>query len=198
ISLDTELPASDMPDILMTKDNVDYQDCFDYLIPTVNGLLHMTDASPDGFIIKDGGRSVVHSNKNKIGLLSFSKVGKIKLIPITPEMITPRGLTSLHQGFRIKLPEKIGNRVVMMSIGGVLHFHSHNYRVIGDDLLAVDWWKIPFVRRYYDTRHLIDLSAYDSLLDRPVNHGDALDLEKAVGDELIVKYMTLSQTFVIL
>src|SRR5690606_11375395 len=29
ISLDTELPASDMPDILMTKDNVDYQDCFD-------------------------------------------------------------------------------------------------------------------------------------------------------------------------
>lgn len=197
-SIDSGLPPSELTDVLLTRDNTDYQECFNYLLPTVNGLLHMTDASSEGFVIKDGGRSVQHANRNAVGLLSFSKVGKLKLIPITDDMIYGRELSQLRLGFRIKLPESIGNRVVMLSIGGVLHYQSQYYRVVGDDLISLDWWKIPLAQRYYNTRHLIDLSAFDACLDRPDTHGDALDLEKANSDEAIRAYMTLSQSFVIL
>lgn len=195
-----EMPDEDLTDIRITRGIVDYKQFYESIVVSVNGLLHISDYSTAGVKVKDAGRSVSYSNKNTIGLMSFREVGKLSFEPIKADMLKPLNEGRLlKDGFSISLPKvNLDGKVAMLSIGGFLHFGNDRYNVNGDHSIMVDWAKIPFAHRYYDSNKLIDLSSFNQTMVRNDAHGDALDLNQALSDESIRAYMSLPQSFIIL
>jgi hypothetical protein len=197
-SVDSDFPDEELTDILVTKTDVDYQLFYDHCLVTVNGLLHLTDASTAGVTIIDGGRTVNYSNKHEISIISFRDIGKVACYPIKSENVYKRGGTALKNGFNINLPGvDLNNKVIMVSLGGYLHFANHCYKMIGDNTINIEWYKLLFEERYFNSDSLIDLDAFNKTLVRNPNHGDTLDMFQAMSDESIMAYLTLSQTFII-
>lgn len=195
----SELLDEELTDLLITKSRVDYKMFYEHILVTVNGLLHICDYSTAGVKVIDGGKSVYHANVHDIGLISFLPIGRIQTIPIKPENIISRGDLPLKEGFTISLPNvDLSDKVVMLSIGGFLHYGGQNYRVTGDHGVSFDWQNIPLAHRYYDSKGLIDLSAFEEQLTKIPDHRDSLDLIEANSDAAITAYMGLSQTFVII
>lgn len=197
----SELPYSELTDIVITKLEADYLKVVRNCLFTVNGLLHIADHSTNGIRVTDAGRSVYHSNANQLGIISFQQLGEITCLPVTKEMLKP--LTpdaKLKDGFSISFGQDIdlSDKVVMLSLGGVLHHSNQCYRLQGDHSMIVEWWKVPFRRRYFDTKSFIDLKSFEDTMTRNPAHHDTLDITQALSDESIGAYMELSQTFVIL
>jgi len=201
IGAGTELPYSELTDITITKAGADYLKVVRNCLFTVNGLLHIADHSTNGIRVTDAGRSVYHSNANQLGIISLQQLGQITCLPVTKEMLKP--LTQdgkLKDGFSISFGQDIdlSNKIVMMSLGGVLHHSNQCYQLQGDHSMIIEWWKVPFRRRYFDTKKFIDLKSFEDTITRNPAHHDTLDITKALSDESISAYMELSQTFVIL
>jgi len=197
---DSQLPDSELTDILMTKNGITYKELYESCLISVNGLLHLTDYSTRGLRVKDAGQSVRYANKNSIGMISFREVGKLSFFPIKGDSLKPFATDApLKNGFTISLPNvDLSNKIAMLSIGGVLHFADDCYRVTGDHSILVEWWKIPFAHRYFDAEPFIDMRTFEATLVRNPRHGSALDLDQAMTDASIRAYMELSQTFLIL
>lgn len=193
-----EYPESELTQLRLTRPDTDYMDMFDHCLANVNGLLHLTDAGTDGFRIIDGGKSVRHSGRNEVGLISFKSVGKVECFPITPEMITGRKGLPLVEGAVITAPDAdFSDKYVMVVVGGFLHCGGKQYKVVGDNSVLLEWWKLPIHRRYNDTRKLIDWTPVTSLMDRNTEHTGALDIGLMSSDECIKAYLTMSNTFII-
>lgn len=194
-----ELPDDELTDILISKEGADYKKVCHNCLFTVNGLLHIADHTRTGVKISGAGRSVYHSNRNQLGIMSFQALGEVRSYPITREMMKPmvEGGT-FKNGFSIYLPEHdLDNKTVLLSIGGILHTAQHHYRVSGTNTIVVEWWKVPFSRMYNDTKGLIDYTQFHNTLDRNPDAGDALDMRQAMSDDSIAAIMQMHQTFVI-
>lgn len=195
----SQLPQSELTDILVTKSGLDYELLYQHCLVTVNGLLHLTDSSTSGMTVKDAGKSIGLANRHDIGLISFLDVGAIATVPITPEMVLSYTGGSLENGFLIALPDiDLSNKVVMLSVGGYLHFSNECYLVVGDHSILFQWWKYPLAHRFYNANKLIDMTPFTDTLVKNPDHGEALDLNQANSDESIRAFMSLSQSFVIL
>jgi len=196
-----ELPTSELTDLKITKLDADYEKVYRNCLFTVNGLLHISDYSTAGIRLTDAGRSVYISNANQFGIISFQQLGELTFIPVKREMLKP--LTEggkLKDGFSISFGPDVdlSDKVVMTSLGGILHHSNQHYRIQGDSSMIIEWWRIPLLRRYFDTKGFIDWSTVEEKLDRVPQHHDTLDMMKAMSDEAIGAFMELSQTFVIL
>lgn len=193
-----EYPDPELTHLRLTRPSTDYMDVFNHCLASVNGLLHLTDAGTDGFRVIDGGRSIRHSGRNEVGLISFKNIGKIECYPITPDMITGRKGLPLNEGAVITAPgADFGNKYVMVVVGGYLHTEGHQYKVVGDNSVLLEWWKLPIWRRYNDSRKLIDWTPVTSLMDRNTEHTGALDVQLMNTDECIKAYLSMSNTFII-
>jgi hypothetical protein len=193
-----EYPESELTHLRMTRPNTDYMDVFDHCLASVNGLLHLTDAGVDGFRVIDGGRSIRHSGRNEVGLISFKSIGKVECFPITPEMITGRKGLPLAEGAVITAPgADFSNKYVMVVVGGFLHTEGHQYKVVGDNSVLIEWWKLPIWRRYNETRKLIDWTPVTSLMDRNTEHTGALDVALMNTDACIKAYLAMPNTFIV-
>lgn len=193
-----EYPDPELTHLRLTRPNTDYMDVFNHCLASVNGLLHLTDAGTDGFRVIDGGRSIRHSGRNEVGLISFKNIGKIECYPITPDMITGRKGLPLNEGAVITAPDaNFDNKYVMVVVGGYLHTDGHQYKVVGENSVLLEWWKLPIWRRYNDSRKLIDWTPVTSLMDRNTEHTGALDVQLMNTDACIKAYLSMSNTFII-
>lgn len=194
-----ELPDSEMTDLRLTRSGMDYAAFCKKCLVTVNSLLHITDSSTRGIRVVDGGRSVQYANKNSIGIHSFSEVGELNFYPIDKDNVYKRNGLNLREGFTIKLPDEVDllGKVVLLSLGGYLHTGQHRYSITGERTIFVEWAKIPFAERYFESRKLIDLSKFEDTVEFTANQGFTLDMLQALSDESILAYLGLSQSFII-
>lgn len=197
------LPEGDLTDMLVTRPDTDYQKVFEHSLWTVNGLFHYADYSSRGLQIKDGGRSTRFANRNQLGLHSTLAVGKVKTYPITDAMIKAAsknvlGDDPLLNGVILRLvDEDLSNKIVMLSLAGILHFANNRYRVTGDQTILVEWWKMPVMEMFYNTRDLIDLSSFEETLLPSRAESGTLDLNQANLDISIRAFLKLPQSFII-
>jgi hypothetical protein len=186
-------------DIILTKEGLDYKLFYEHALVTVNGLIHRTDHDYQGVYLKDGGKSFRVANQNHIGILSFKDVGKIKLISIIPEMLyNPHRVGEFKDSVYIELPEAIGNRIVMMVIGGYLHLIDSNYQQISETVIKVDTANLPLIPRFYESKKLIDLSAMTAHHEANLRNENHISIKDLLKDASIAAYLTLSQSFIVL
>lgn len=196
---------AELTDLQITREGADYKEIYEHALFTINGLCHIADYSSKGVFIKGGGRSIHYANRNQIGITSFLDVGKMSFYPITDTMIKSVGLDEIgrpHQlkkGVLLNLPNvDLSNKVVMISLMGVLHYASNRYKVVGDHSILLEWWKLPLMELINNTRPYIDISSFEATLDPVAWHKDAIDLNLANTDDSIKAFLKLKQTFIIL
>lgn len=196
-SPDAPLPRPDQKDLLLTKTGVDYVDQWEYLLAIVNGFVHRVGGSSHGFYVIGGGETGYIGNDNRVGLLSFKDVGKIKCHRITHEMLHKHRPDQQYGDYvYLKTPYSVANKTVLMVIGGYLHILDHAYKQLSDSLIRINTSKLNLAERIYASRGQINL---DSLqLETAPHKPEQLGVEELFSDETVVGYLTLPQSFLVI
>ena len=192
------LPPELLPDlgVYRIKSSTDAPQLHTKAIVTVNGLLHMTQTDGTYLFIKNGAVTTRMSQEAYIGIISFYGIGSIEKIPITNEMIYEEIVgRSLFERLDIELPQSAIGKTVLLSVGGYLWLPEPEICWMSSpDTLSISLEKSPYLNRYYESRDFIDLSSLNLTVD-PSNPG-LVSVSEITSDATIRKYLTLSQSFV--
>jgi hypothetical protein len=166
-----------------------------HVLANVNGFYHYTDVSERGVFVVDGMKSCLLSGRNELGLLSFLKLGEIKLIPIEPHMVYKhKSQQKLRYNCFVDAGQDLSQKTVMLVLGGYLHvLDPHNFWRISGSCFGINFDNIPLVDRYYESHKVIDLSSL--VLDTTENNPSQINIEQLFSDEVLVRYLSLSQSF---
>lgn len=193
---DAEIPYGEKNDLLLEKPGVDFNVHQKYALVSVNGYFHRTAAGRGGLMVVEGGRTGRLTNDNQVGVHSFKGVGSIDIVPITPTMVyknTESG--KLADRAYIQLPYSVENKTVLLVIGGYLHVLDETYTRIGPKTLRVNFNKIAFAERYFDTFKKMDLSSLP--LTRNEDNEGHISVPELFSDDTIRAYLSLPQSFIV-
>jgi hypothetical protein len=196
-AFDAPLLSSDKPDLALWKISpyVDSLTVKKYCLASVNGFFHYTDGDINYYYVKDGGKSLLKSHQNQLGLLSFYNIGDITLEMIDPINIVYENNTTLQERkVYAKCTTDFTNKTVLMVIGGYLHFpDSGFFKQTGDDIFCVDLNKLNILERYFEAEPYLDFS--DLQLPVSINNSDQIGLSDFYSENTIKKYFSMSTTF---
>lgn len=185
-------------DAKISKADVDYKKIDEYALFVVNGLVHFSTYIPTGLIVADAGRTLPKARDNRIGVLNFEQVGKIKRWPITKEMLVPPldGLPYKETVY-IRMPNNVDlqNKVVGIVIGGYLHLLDGAYDQVGTNLLKIHMRDYPLIERYWDLKETTDVSNFK--LTQWENRKDKVSYTELSSNENIAALFDMSQSFVV-
>lgn len=201
LPLDAEVTDAAKTDVRLYRDKTDYALLHSSCLFSFNGLFHIADRNADGVYLKDAGKSLNISGENHIGLVSFREIGALTSVPISPEMIyTPVPNGRLKDMAYIDVGVDIGDKIVLLVIGGYLHMLDSLYQKVGTRSIKIDMANLPMFKRYLQSRTLIDMTPLEKLWSRanqPLNP-TYVPLQELEKDETIRTYLSLSQSFVVL
>lgn len=190
--------------VLLTKPEIDYVDMADYCLAFVNGMVKPLIGSEYGLYIKDGLESLKLANDNKIGLLSFAKIGKIKVLPITDEMLLDSvqninlfNGASLYTDCRIKVSESLVNKTVMVVIGGYLHIADDTYKVSGDNVVSLYLNKIRLGERIYESRNLRSMAKLQASANMDSTDNFSIHNSILTTNDVVSKYLSNNSSFIV-
>jgi hypothetical protein len=188
---------SDRVDILLSRANTDYLDMASKCLVSVNGLIHRTEGSVDGLYVRRGARSSEVANTSIVGIITFSKVADFTIIPITEEMVYKQNDDQhLYQGAYINAGVDLSNKTPILVMAGFLHIADDLYRVVGNKEIFIDMAKMMVPERLFAAGKLMDLGPL--LEDMGTSGNSLMSTANLQSDEFITKYLTLSQSFIVL
>ena len=196
LSPDAALPPSEKTWLFLKHPKEkDYSLMYRSVIPVVNGFLHASDASSDGFYVQDGMKSQMISGSNLLGLIRFREVGSLSFIKITPDMLYRQ---NERQKYRyqcfIDSGMDLSTKTVMLVLGGYLHvLDEKTFFRVSDSSFCVNFNNIPMWDRYYESVNYIDLSSMG--LDTSTVNKSQISVDQLLSDEALTAYCTLSQSF---
>ena len=191
---DADFPESEKEDLLIKRDDIDYQFMYDHSLVSINGMIHQTSFSEHGLYVVDGAKSWRIANDNHVGIISFEKISPLTFIQLTPDMVyNSHEGKLLKNGIYVKLNHDITNKTVIMVLGGYLHVLDNAYKQVGDDIFKIDILNFPLPKRIFESSKLIDMSSLD--LESTDRNETQVSVENLFSNEVLTNYMLLSQTF---
>lgn len=196
---DSPVTDADKHDVRLYRDNTDYQAMHNCMLFTFNGLLHLADRDFNGIYLKDAGKSLNICGENHIGLISFREIGALTYIPIKEEMLYKISEEQDYsEAVYVDAGVDLSDKIIMLSLGGYLHILDTNYTRISGRCIKISTNQLPIYKRYLESRKYIDLSSMEETWERyDTNNPTYVPLEEFYKDESIVKYLTLSQSFIV-
>lgn len=195
----TNVPMIDRTAVMLTRNppSVDYAYFRNHCLVSVNGFYHMTDTDgASGVLVYGANTSLLKSNQNNIGIYSFDSVCSLKLVPIRLTMLYKHDNNELYSSSTyIDVGENIIDKCLIVVIGG--YFHAPDSELISKvsaNCIKVDFKNYPFLDRYYESIHYMDLSSLNiSTTNKNLLQADMSEL---LGDHCVSAYMTLPQSFI--
>lgn len=180
------------------KPLTDMKHFYESCLVSINGFYYQTDSDNVYTYVPSAGKSLLKCRRNKVGILSFANIGKIKIVPITDTMISKQSDTStLRDRTYITVNEDIQNKTVMISIGGYLHFADQTtFFPVTDTTFAIDFNRIPILSRYYESLPYMDYSEL-GLDDVPFDD-TILNVDQFLSDTVLTKYLKMKQSFMVI
>lgn len=194
------LPDGSKTDAYLTRPSYD-TDVFsinDYALVTVNGYLHNTATDNRYMYVIDAGTSLLKSNRNYIGITSFRDIGKLTKIPITESMLYKQDPSfPYYKKTYIRTGVDLTGKSILLSLGGYLLYPDQSSFIItGDGSIGLSMEMMPILERVLESIPVINL---DTILDDPTVYNDnVLNVPNFTLDVNIVKYLTMSQSFIII
>ena len=200
VNLPSDAPIEMKTDLKLTRPGEEtiFQSLYDNCLFSVNGLLHRSDFDGNNVFIKDAGTSVHIAMDNQVGIYSFRDVAPMKTIGITEEMISiPDGYSSLKERIAITLPEEVSVKSFFFVIGGYLVEPKQGSCWQGSDrVIYLDINTLSMLDRVCESRKLINLKPLE-LTPNSAN-AEAIDVTELHSDRVIKKWLTLSQSYIVL
>ncbi len=202
--VDTAAPGShpssmvypdDRTEVVIVRENTNMQAVYDYCLLSINGFFHRTDTDGQKVFALNGGKSLLKSRQNQIGLYSFEDIGKIQTYAITPDRVYhPIDSTYAEKAWFDFADLDLTDKTVFAVIGGYLylpwedHFSEHSAGVY-----TIDFKRVPVLDRYFEALPYLDFSE----LQLQVKPASPALINKAefFSDEHFSKYLTMSQSF---
>lgn len=191
--IDTSVETRQLPNIRLTKldNDVDYAYSFKRCMVSINGYYHITDTDGvNGLMVKDAMKSLVISNQDQIGLLSFSSMCELTYVSIETQMIdaTEAGAPTINLGVDLT------NKSVLLVLGGYMQFvDSSVLTQVGASSFKIDFTQIDVVNRYFESLNYLDLNSL-GLTPTSTNETE-ITVEDLTSTEVIAAWLALSQTF---
>lgn len=195
---DAELPKSELTDLRLTREGVDYQQLFDECLVTVNGLFHPTNYATTGLHVLDGGKSGFHANRNQVGLYRLGVLGKLTTVPIKEEHVHKAvDNQKLGEYAYVTVDDSVDieNKSILLVIGGYLHTIGQVYSRTGERSFMINFNNYPLPQRFFDSKPLIDLSPITDVLSKSTVNPDQMAVGELYSDEAITALLTLPQSF---
>ncbi len=189
---------ADLTDALMRKPSLSMSVYGEYILVTQNGLLHFSYPTDQGLKVKDLTKSFYKSNKNNVGVFGFTDIGKLKQIPITTDNLhAVDDEDNMMREFYIDTEMDLTGKTVWVSIGGYLHTDINEVFAVNEKtgLVGVNLKRVDIPRRVAHSSQLMDLTSLGILL--PDWSPTLFNLGSLRTREVMTKYLTLSQSFVI-
>lgn len=192
-------PELEKPDLKMTRSVVTtiMQQVHDYCLVSVNGYYHMTDADAQAAYVNQGAVTMRRSRNNHLGILSFQSIGKLEKIKLDPNAIHPSVEGgSLKDKLTFTVPNDLQNKSYILILGGYMVFPQENVFWLSDDQsFTLNLAQLPYIERILESNKYLDLSSLN--LSIPSNNHQAYNVDEVLSDEVIRKYMTLSQSYLV-
>lgn len=190
-------PKSEQTDLILTKDDVDYQDFYKHCLVSVNGIIHQTSYSEHGIYVTDGAVSGKIHGDNHVGVTSFKDVGEVSFKPITSDMVHPHSEgRPLTEGCYIDLNTDIEGKTVFLVLGGYLHALDNVCKQVGDQVFKIDFLNYPMAQKLIELKDHIDLKSLE--LTTYDKNPDLMEVGELYSDEVIKAYLGLSQSFFVI
>lgn len=166
-----------------------------YSLWSVDGFYCRSVDGGDFVRILEGGSIIYKGHNTSFGYLDFHKVGTVKTVPITKELVFPYvdEFKDYHK-IQIKVPNKLLNtHTPMLVIGGYLHFLDDLFQVSGDDHLTCWLSKVSLVERVLQSKDSLDMTFMG--LD---NIEDTVEISSVISPEKLLAYVTCKHSFIVL
>lgn len=190
-------PVDDADVLIMRKEGVDARVFYKNCLVSINGLIHRTDADSQHVYVLEAAKSNYHSRRNEVGIINFKDIGELEFHPITSDMLfrAHPDQPFANQVF-IKAPVATTDKTAALVMGGYLFLLDNlTFFRTADDIYCLDTQSVPLIDRFFESRQLIDLSS----LDLEFNGLNDAQISRAqlFSDEVITKWLTLSQSFLV-
>lgn len=205
---DSETTVEDQTAVLANKvfhrEQVDPYELDRQLLFTVNGLLHFSEPTPHGVVLKDAGRSLRNSNRNTVGLLQLGNLGSFKKVPIQQCDISS---SSKEQPLKDYLCLKVNpefvssleNKTLLLSLGGFLVIPGDCKGVFrtSEDTITIRLSSYPYLRRFFAMLDAVDTSRFTRRLSKTELNSTKFNVNELYEDCTIRDLCTMSQSFFI-
>lgn len=189
-----EVAAGDYDDLIVNLNDYDPKYVFNYALFSVNGFVFPTKYQNYGVRLLNAGGTVRDSSKMEVGFMNFEKVGKIKQVPITKNMITKidEGKTWFDK-ITIDTTTYIGNKTVGIVIGGYLHLLDGLVNVIGPNTLTLSMRNYNLKERVSNSISELDLTfmGYDQINNNIV-------VNDFYNEDNLISYLTSKYSFLVI
>jgi hypothetical protein len=189
-------PKDELNDLVVVrpKYDTDMSLLHTHCLVSVNGYYHMTDTDGVSAFVYDGGSTMHKSKMNHMGIFSFLDIGAINKVKILPSDITPQSITStLKEKIYFSVNANIEDKSVILILGGYLVFPGTAFYRTGDTTFVLDLNKLPYVERIFESSLYLDMSGL--MLTEQALNPDAINMDELWSDNVIKRYMTLSQSY---
>jgi hypothetical protein len=199
LNLPANYPNEDRPDLVMSRPSFDTDMSLihSHCLVTVNGFVHMTDTDGEKAFVIDGGKTLQRSRMNKLGIMSFLDVGRLTKVKILPTNITAQNTTSnLYDRTFFSIDVDLTGKCCILILGGYMVMPEQGvFWQTGINTFTLDWTKIPYIERVYESDRTLNLSTLNLTRD-PLNP-NLFSFPQLVSDQTLINYMTMSQSFLV-
>lgn len=200
VSVPDNYPEEEKKDLVLQRPlyKTDMTTIHTHCLVSVNGYFHMTDTDGEKAYVYEGGNTLHKSNLNNLGILSFLDIAPLTKIKLDPTRILAESDTgNLKDKIIFSVDVDLTNKTYMLVLGGYLIFPSFNtFWQSGVNTFNLDLNKLPYVERLFESSLYLDLT-YLGLTHHLIGE-NVYSIPELWSDDVIRKYMTMSQSFLVL
>ena len=169
-----------------------------HCLVSIHGLLHNTDTDGKSAYVVDAGKVIQKRGHSHVGMVSFIDIGEVSKVKIQEKDIyrleEDRPLID-KLVFTTEAP--LEGKSYMLSLGGYLVTPEENvFWRSGEKSFTLNLQSLNYLERYLESKDIIDLSSL-GIPPSDINK-DVVSLEDLSSDQTIKRYLTLSQSFLII
>lgn len=197
-ALPDNYPASDKTDLKLSRQkyNTDLSLLHSHCLLSVNGFYHMTDTDGTNAWVMDGGKSAMKKTFSHVGIWNFHKVGRLSKIKLVADDIVPTTENGLEEGLSFTVDADLENKSYFLILGGYLVLPEEDvFWQSGDKRFHLNLKYIPYLERLLESADYIDLSPLQ--LTSTELSATNMNVEEVHSDAVIKRYLTLSQSFLV-
>lgn len=195
-----------LTDLLLSRSGTtDYEYIQKHMLVLVNGFFHRTESTTHGVYVKDGGRTSLIGKDNSLGVYSLANIGECRYIPITLDNLYKQHEDQDYsKRAYINVGEDLDNKVVLLSLAGVLHVLDDSYYHMGNGQVAIKTEQTNWARRFVELYRNINLQSV--IEQMPTSNAALLSnptvnlpftIEELYNDNAIKQFLLLPQSFLI-
>lgn len=189
-----EVALEDYDDLIVDIEGYDPRYISQHCLFSVNGFVFPSKYQDYGVRVLHASDTVRDSHEMNAGFLNFEKVGAVRQIPITKNMITKIDENKTwFDRITIDTTEYIGNKTVGIVLGGYLHLLDDLVKVIGPNTLTLSMRNYNLRERVMNSMKELDLEFMG--LDQVNN---SVPINEFLTEDNLVKYITSKYSFLVL